>query len=141
MDILFPITTGAVVDGLDGFLTGRGEAWAEGVTVGRYLPSEPERTARMVAVRDDGGPEEGPLKRTQVGVNVWAESVLTGERLARLLMAGMRTLPDGNPITAVDSLAGPFEVTDTTTDLVVVDGVTLSHFFFTARVSTRGTNL
>lgn len=139
VDVLFPIATGPVIAGLKTFLAGRVEAYADDVTFGTKLPAT--KTLRMVTVRDDGGPAEGTLERRQIGFNVWAESRLNAELLARLLMGGVRTLPDGAPITSVDNLSGPFEVTDEQTDLLVVGSTTLSHFYFTARVSVRGSDL
>ncbi len=140
-DVLYPIVTGPVIAGLKAFLTGRGESYASSVGVSRVLPPAAERTTRMVTVRDDGGPQVGVQERRQLGFNVWAESTVNGELLARLLMAGVQSLPDGDPITFVDEVNGPFEVVDTQSDLLVVSGVTLAHYFFTARVSARGTDL
>jgi hypothetical protein len=139
VDVLFPIATGPVIAGLKTFLAGRGEAYAGDVHLSRKLPYT--KVPRMVTVRDDGGPTETTLERRQLGFNVWAESALNAELLARLLMAGLRTLPDGNPITAVDSMTGPFEIVDDQTDLLVVGSTTLSHYYFTARVSVRGADL
>ena len=139
VDVLFPIATGPVIAGLKAFLAGRAEPYADDVWFGTELPAT--KTARMVTVRDDGGPTEGTLERRQLGFNVWAESRLNAELLARLLMGGLRTLPDGDPITSTANFSGPFKVTDEQTDLVVVGSTTLSHFFFTARVSVRGADL
>lgn len=139
IDVLFPIATGPVIEGLKAFLAGRDETYADDVYFGTKLPVP--KQARMVTVRDDGGPTDGVLERRQLGFNVWAESPLVAEQLARLLKAGVGTLPDGGPITSVDNMAGPFEITDKQTDLLVVGTATLSHFFFTARVSVRGADL
>lgn len=139
IDVLFPIATGPVIAGLKTFLAGRAEAYASDVRFGTKLPVTKQN--RMVTVRDDGGPTVETLERRQLGFNVWAESGVNAELLARLLMGGLRTLPNGNPITAVDDMSGPFEVTDEQTDLVVVGSTTLSHMFFTARVSVRGADL
>jgi hypothetical protein len=139
IDVLFPIATGPVVAGLKAFLAGRGEAYASNVSCGTKLPAT--KTARMVTVRDDGGPTESVLGRRQLGFNVWAETSVNAELLALLLMAGVRRLPDGDPITAVDDMSGPFEITDEQTDLLVVGTTTLTHYFFTARVTVRAADL
>lgn len=94
----------------------------------------------MVTVRDDSGPDDGVQSRRRQGVNVWAETSVYAEKLALFLMAAARTMPDGKPITAVDSLSGPFEVIDEGTDLLTVGNATLSHFYFTFRLSARGTD-
>lgn len=138
--VLFPIATGPIITGLAAFLAGRAESYAADVLLDTKLPEDEHRTARMATVRDDGGPTERMLERRQLGFNVWAPGV-EAEQLARLLMAGLRTLPDGAPVTTVDGLNGPFSVVDEQTDLVVVDGVTLSHFFFTVRVTVRAGDL
>jgi hypothetical protein len=139
VDVLFPIATGPVIAGLKAFLAGRLETYASDVYLGTKLPVT--KQARMVTVRDDGGPTESVLERRQLGFNVWAESPVNAELLARLAMAGLRTLPDGDPVTAVDDMSGPFEITDKQTDLLVVGSSTLTHYFFTARVSVRGSDL
>jgi hypothetical protein len=139
IEVLFPIATGPVIAGLKTFLAGRGEAYASNVFCGTKFPVT--KQARMVTVRDDSGPTEGVLARRQLGFNVWAESAVNAELLALLLMAGLRTLPNGDPITAVDDMSGPFEITDEQTDLLVVGSTTLTHYFFTARVSVRGADL
>lgn len=140
-NVLYPIVTGPVIAGLKAFLTDREESYASTVSVSRVLPPAAERTSRMVTVRDDGGPQDGVQERRQVGFNVWAETTVNAELLARLLMAAVQTLPDGDPITYADQVNGPYEVVDAQSDLLVVSGVTLAHYFFTARISVRGTDL
>ena len=141
VDVLFPITSGLVVAALATALDARAESYASDVSVSRVLPPALERTARMVTVRDDGGPKDGIQSRRQLGFNVWAETSVAAEQLALLCMALVEAMPDGQPITFVDNVSGPFDVVDDSTDLLVVDGTTLSHFFFTARVSVRGVDL
>lgn len=139
--VLFPITTGSLVSGLSVALEARDESYAADVAVSRVLPSAPERVKRMVTIRDDGGPQDGTIQRHGYGFNVWAESSTKAEMLARLCMGILPTLADGAPIVRVSSLTGPFEVIDSGKDLMVVDGKTLSHYYFACQVSSRGTDL
>lgn len=137
--ILFPIVTGAVVTGLSTALTARPEAYTDDVVVQPKRPSAP--SLRMVTVRDDGGPTDGPIQRHGYGFNVWAETSTNAELLARMCMALIANLPDGAPIVQVSNMTGPFEVLDEGTDLLTVGTTTLSHFYFAAQISARGADL
>ena len=139
--MLFPIVSGSVVAGLKTGLAGRAEAYTDDVLVQPKLPIATQRRKRMVTVRDDSGPDDGVLKRHRYGFNVWAESSVNAEKLALMCMGILRTMPDGQPITSVTELSGPFEVVDETTDILTVDGVTLYHYYFTGVVAVRGSNL
>lgn len=95
----------------------------------------------MVTVRHDGGPQDGPLQRHGYGFNVWAESSVKAELLARLCMAILPSLADGKPIVRFSSFSGPRDPLDRESDLFVVNGKTLSHFYFSCQVASRGTDL
>lgn len=140
LEVEFPITTGLVVAGFKAALTDSDRPYASAVKVQPKLPPDGQRALRMVTVRDDSGPDDGTQTRRRQGVNVWAETSVYAEHLALFLMAAGRSLPNGRPITATDQFSGPYEVTDDATDLLIVNGVTLSHFFFTFRLTARGTN-
>lgn len=129
-DIIFPSTVGVLVRALRARLTD--------VTVQPKLPRV--HTARMVTVADNSGPDDGTQSRRRVGVNVWAASPTDAENLALLCMAILRSAPDGNPITNTDQFSGPAEVFDQATDLLMVGDSTLSHYFFTLRISVRGSD-
>lgn len=129
VDVIFPSLVGTVVRGL--------RAGLAGVLVQPKLPAT--KAAQMVTVRDDSGPDDGVQSRRRVGVNVWADSPTRAEDLALLAMAVLRKLPNGMPITAVDQMSGPFEIFDEGTDLYSVGGKMLTHYYFTGRVSVRGT--
>jgi hypothetical protein len=133
---LFPVTDGILVSGLRAGLAAAALSYSSGVYVARKLPDA--RTARMVTVRNDSGPEDATQSRRRYGFNVWADDSVDAEKLALLAMAVLRKLPDGQPITAVDSLSGPFEIEDDPQQ--VVGGKNLTHFYFTARVSVRGSS-
>ena len=133
---LFPITDGVIVSALRAGFASAALSYSSGVTVARKLPDA--HTARMVTVRNDSGPEESTQSRRRYGFNVWADDSVDAEKLALLAMAVLRRIPNGQPITAVDQLSGPFEVDDD--PQMTVNNKNLTHFYFTARVSVRGSS-
>lgn len=141
VDILFPITTGRIVSGLSAGLVSRAETYTDDVKVQPKLPPAHLRQQRMVTVRDDGGPTVGVVQRHGYGFNVWAETSVNAERLARMCMALLPALVDGSPVVRVTGLSGPFEILDEGTDLLSVGGRTLSHYYFSAQVWSRGADL
>lgn len=136
MNIIYPPTTGKLCAVLRTALTASPLAYASGVTVAPELPAT--KTARMVTIRDDSGPDDGVQTRRRQGVNVWASTAGDAENLALLCMAVFRKCADGAPITATDSFSGPFSIADD--PKYVVGTKELTHFFFTMRVSARGTD-
>lgn len=136
-NIIFPPTTGKLCAVLRAGLTAAAVPYSSGVTVQPELPTD--KTARMVTVRDDSGPEDGVQSRRRYGFNVWADSSVDAENLALLCMAILRNAADGKPITFVDQLSGPYKVP--TDAPYTVDGKSLTNYFFTCRVSVRGSNL
>lgn len=133
LNIIFPITDGLVVATLaDGFATA--PTPFPGVTTQRLLPAA--KTRRMVTVRNDSGPEEATQSRRRYGVNVWADSSVDAENIALTGMAAVRKMPNGQPVTLVDQLTGPFEIEDDPP--YVVGGLNLTHFYFTFRLSCVG---
>jgi hypothetical protein len=135
MRIIFPPTTGKLCSVLREALAGSSSPFASGVAVAPELPET--KTARMVTVMDNSGPDDGAQTRRRYGVNVWAARADV-ELLALTCMAVLRSCPDGKPITATDSFTGPFRVADD--PAYVVGGNNLVHFFFTLRVSARGSD-
>lgn len=140
LEVLFPIVTGRIVAGLSAALTARAEPYTSSVTVTPKLPAESLRTNRMVTVRNDGGSQD-VVQRHRYGFNVYAESSVAAEKLARMCMALLPTLADGAPIVRVSGLSGPYEIQDERTELVIVGTTTLSHYYFTGQVTSRGTDL
>lgn len=138
LEVEFPITTGVVVASFKAALSASSRPYASGVKVQPKLPAKASWANRMVTVRDDSGPDDATQTRRRQGVNVWAETSVYAEKLALFLMAAARAMPDGDPVTATDSFSGPFEVVDEASDLLTVGNTTLSHFFFTFRLSARG---
>ena len=127
LDIKFPSTDGAVVARLKAVLSAHNP-----VTVQPLLPAT--KTKRMVTVRNDSGPQTGVLARNRYGINHWAETRALAEQMALDAMAGMRRVPG----MVVDEFSGPYEIPDEVP--YVVAGATLSHYYWTCRVSARGTN-
>jgi hypothetical protein len=140
-EVLFPIVTGAVVQGLKAGLTARAESYTEDVQVRPELPPKGRRTERMVIVRDDGGPQVGFVQQHGFGFNAYAEDADTAEKIARMCMALLPTLANGSPIVRVGNLSGPFRIRDESTEKVIVGDVTLAQFYFTAQVWSRGADL
>lgn len=136
MDIIFPSTIGKVVSVLKAGFVASGGTFATGVTTQPKLPKA--KTSRMVTVADNSGPDDQTQSRRRYGVNVWAEDAVAAESLALLAMAILRKCPDGKPITATDSFSGPFEVFDDPP--FAVGNTNLVHYFFTLRLSAKGSN-
>lgn len=142
--VRFPIVTGELVSGMKAGLSASSDVYASGVTVAAKMPTA--KTARMVIFRDDSGPDELTQSRRRIGVNVYAAERTVGadvvdtdaQNLALLVMAILRGLPDGAPITAVDQLSGPFLIDDD--PILTVANKNLNHYYFTGRVSVRGSN-
>lgn len=131
--LIFPSSVGAVCTLLRAGFTAASFA---GVTTQPDLPDV--KVSRMVTVRDDSGPDDGVQSRRRHGVNVWAETSITAESLALLAMAVLRSGANGRPITLVDQMAGPYKVDDD--PAYVVGSDTLSHYFFTCRISVRASD-
>lgn len=140
LEVEFPSTMGLVVAGFKSALAASSRPYTSSVKVQPKLPDADKRTQRMVTVRDDSGPDDQTQSRRRQGVNVWAESPVYAENLALFLMAAARSFPNGKPITLVDQMSGPYEVTDDATDLLTVGTKTLSHYFFSFRLTARGTD-
>ncbi|TFD58015.1 hypothetical protein E3T43_07130 [Cryobacterium sp. Hh7] len=91
----------------------------------------------MVTIMDNSGPDDGVQTRRRQGVNVWAARA-DAELLALLCMAVYRSCADGKPITRTAQFSGPALVLDD--PKYVVDGIELTHLFFTFQVSARGSD-
>ena len=129
-DITYPSSIGIVVRGIRDYLTGT--AWTS-VTVQPKLPDV--KTARMVTVRDDGGTgRNGTLPRRH-GFNIWANSPVDAENLAIAVADCCRAS------FAALEVSSPLEVTDATDDVIVVAGKPLTHYFVSAVLLVRASNL
>lgn len=142
VDVIMPKTTGEIVAALKAAYAASSLPFTSGVSVGGKLPAT--RTARMVSIRDDSGPDDGVLTRRRQGVNVYAaQRVVSGkvvetdaEDLALFTMAVLRKLPGVGSIKATDTFSGPFEISDDPP--MTVGNLNLNHFYFTFRLTAKG---
>jgi len=132
VDVKFPITDGTIVTAIRTALT---TSWSTGLTVQRKRPDT--MTKRVVTVRNDSGPQYRQAQR-RYGINVWADTSVDAEQIALDAMAALRTLAGTGPITATDNFSGPFEINDD--PQMTVGTENLTHYYFTFRITLRGTN-
>lgn len=100
-------------------LAARPEAVARGVIVDRKEPSDGPFPAKLIVIRDDGGPDTSLLtaERT-VGISVLAgtrDNPRDANDLARLVHALRTQIPStdpANPVAAVLRSSGPIPVTE-----------------------------
>lgn len=85
-----------------------GETFADNVTVSNVVPTT--MPARMVTIRDDGGPRQAVTKTVAFGVNVWAATDADCSALARLVVALFEASPSSGPVVAHESTSGPYRV-------------------------------
>lgn len=133
--VIHPIATGPLVSLLRDGLLASTESYAANVTVQRDLPET--KTARMVTVRDDGGPDETVFSIRRQGINVWADDPVDAEHLALLSAAILRSTST-DVIVAVDSITSPIRIDDD--PAYIVGGKPLAHFYFACRARIRGSN-
>ena len=89
------------------------------------------RPARLVTVRDDGGPSLGDVRAVaRVGYNVWAATEAEASDLANIVAALVAGCADGNPVVRA-TVTRPYSVAD--------DG--RWNLYFTAELWVRGSNL
>lgn len=91
-------------------LLARPEAVASGVFVGNHVP--PDRRARMVIVRRDGGTPTGVVDRPLLTLRCWAESQQDAVDLGRLVQALAKKLPGQSGITRVETPSGVIRLPD-----------------------------
>lgn len=129
-DITFPSSLGVVVRGIRDYLTGTG--WT-GVTTRPKL--DETKTARMVTVRDDGGTPRNGVSRRRHGFNVWVNDPVDAEKLAIAVTDCCRAS------FAALEVSDPVDVTDDTDSRTLVDGKPLTHYFVSAVLLIRASNL
>ncbi len=127
-DITFPSSLGTVVRAVRASLTD-----FPGVVVHPKLPDDKVRL--MVTVRDDGGTPRNGVSRRRHGFNVWADSPVEAEQLAIAVADACRS-----DLAALE-VTDPIEVSDSTDDVLTVGGETLTHYFLSAVLLVRATNL
>lgn len=127
--IVWPDVEAEVITYLRAALAARSEPFAQGVTVARDVPSP--RPARLVTVRDDGGPALGDVRAlARIGVRVWGTSHETTADLANLVVA------------IVGGIPGPsFRRADVTRPYALADESGQPLRYFTAELVVRGVSL
>lgn len=97
------------------------------------LVCQPTRPATMpkqlLTLRDDSGPDELGVSLRSFGVNVWADTSLDAENLARDAAAATLAIPGSVPgLKAVRDVVGPYEIEDD--PAFTFGGKPLTHFYF-----------
>lgn len=111
--VIFPDVEEWAVDYLTAALADREESVAEGVTVDNRVPET--MPARLVTVRDDGGPRGQVTRISSIGVNVWAASPADCSDLIRLVVALLEQAPGDDAIVGHDSTSGPLRFAEEST--------------------------
>lgn len=104
--VAFPDIELATCEGMRTLLTTYSET---GVFVGREVPN-PRRSKMVIFTRDGGGSDV--LDRPRLRVRVWADTDVEAQRLASKVLGLSALLADGNPVTSVRVLSGPYDVPD-----------------------------
>lgn len=122
--VVLPDVEAWAVTYLTAALAARVESYAD-ATVSNKVPDE--TPARLVTVRDDGGPRGEVTRSAAVAVNVWCDTEADASDLARLVVALLEQAPGNGPVVGWSSTAGPTRVPEesgrphwfATVDLVV----------------------
>jgi hypothetical protein len=88
--------------------------------------------ARMVTVRDDGGPRGDVTRTAAVAVNAWADADADAADLVLLVVALLERAPGNGPIVGYVSTAGPTRVPEESGR---------PHWFATVDLTVRGSAL
>lgn len=96
---------------LRALLATRTEPYAANVFVSNTTPSQ--RRDRMVIIRRDGGGRLDAVREApRLGINVWAKTEQDANNLGRMVAALLAASPDGNPVSRVRIMGGPYAVAD-----------------------------
>lgn len=127
--VIFADVEAWAVGYLDAELTASAEPYAD-ATVSNRAPKR--LPARMVTVRDDGGPRSSVTKVASLAVNVWAQTEEDASDLMRLVVALLESATAEGPIVGHESTSGPSRVPEES-------GV--PHWFASVDLVHRGTSL
>lgn len=109
--MMFPDVEAWAVDYMRGALSGRGESYVQGVTVGARVPNP--RGSRMVVFRRDGGRAQGLFDLPRLAVRVWADTEENATDLARLVAALLWAAPGQDDVLVrMEQLSGPSAIAD-----------------------------
>jgi hypothetical protein len=131
-NVSFPVTTGTIAT----FLRTSLASWTSLIIAPKRPATMPKR---FLSIRDDGGTQTGLHMVNRYGVNVWADSAVDAEKIARDAMADLRSLPGTGSFKSTGTYFGPIEVED---DPAYTFGtVTMSHFYFSFAAVLKGTQV
>jgi len=128
-EVAFPITTGTLAV----FLRTELASWSS-LTIAPKRPASMPK--RFLSIRDDGGTQRGAQMVNRYGVNVWADSAVDAEKIARDAMTALRRLPGTGPFKSSTNFFGPTEIEDD--PAFTFGGVPMSHFYFSFAAVVKG---
>lgn len=128
--VIFTDVEAWAVGYLQAALDASSEPYAEDVAVSNRTPKR--MPARMVTVRDDGGPRSAVTKVASLAVNVWAQSEEDASDLMRLVVALLESATANGPIVGHESTSGPARVPEESGD---------PHWFGSVNLVHRGASL
>ena len=100
-------------------------SWAGLTCAGKRPASMPKR---LLALREDGGPDDLGVMASGFGVNVWADSEVDAKNLALDAVSATLELPGVGSIKAIRDLVGAYEVDDE--PAFTFGSKTLTHYYF-----------
>jgi hypothetical protein len=125
--VVFPNVEAWAVAYLTASLGARDEDYADAT-----VDIVPSSAARIVTVRDDGGPRGDVTRSAAVAVNVWADTDADAADLVLLAVALLEQSPGNGPIVGYVSTAGPTRVPEESGR---------PHWFATVDLTVRGSAL
>ena len=92
------------------FFNARTESYTNDVYVSNAMPKV--RRDLMVIIRRDGGAQVGIVDQGRYGIRIWAPNEKAAIDLARLTVAWLVGMADGDPVVRVAIQSGPTPVAD-----------------------------
>jgi len=129
-DVVFTDLEAWAVTYLGAQLAARAEPFTNGVTVDHVTPVP--LPARLVTVRDDGGPRGAVTKTSSLAVNVWAATEEDASDLVRMVVALLERSAASGRVVGHVSTAGPARVPEESGT---------PHWFASVDLVHRGTSL
>lgn len=128
-NVSFPVSTGTIATFLRAELT----SWTSLIVAPKRPATMPKR---FLSIRDDGGTQAGTTMVNRYGVNVWADSAVDAENIARDAMAALRGLPGTGQFKATRTFFGPVEIED---DPAFTFGTAaMAHYYFSFSAVVKG---
>jgi len=129
-DVVFADLEAWAVTYLVAQLAARAEPFTSGVVVDHITPAP--IPARLVTVRDDGGPRGAVTKTSSLAVNVWAATEADASDLVRMVVALLERAVATGPVVGHVSTSGPARVPEESGT---------PHWFASVDLVHRGTSL